>query len=95
MAHFVLDYYSMFLGRLQAPAAGSRPADAELCPLSQNLTVLPAPPKGEPIAAQGQLLLSLGYALALPLGELLNEVKLRGRGLRHGPSFVQPLSHLR
>ena len=47
-------------------------------PLSQNLTVLPAPPKGEPIAAHGQLLLNLGYALAPPLGELLNEVKLRG-----------------
>ena len=34
------------------------------------------------MAAHGQRVLNLGYALALPLGELLNEVKLRGRGSR-------------
>ena len=31
------------------------------------------------MAAHGQQVLNLGYALALPLGELLNKVKLRGR----------------
>ena len=30
------------------------------------------------MAAHGQQVLNLGYALAPPLGELLNEVKLRG-----------------
>ena len=34
------------------------------------------------MAAHGWHLLNLGYALALPLGKLLNEVKLRGRGSR-------------
>ena len=38
----------------------------------------PLLPKGEPMAAQGQQVLNLGYALAPPLGELLNKVKLRG-----------------
>ena len=38
--------------------------------------------KEKPLAAHGQRVLNLGDALALPLGELLNEVKLRGRGTR-------------
>ena len=47
------------------PCVGRRPRSSSLLP------------RGELIAAYGQLLLSTGDALAPPLGELLNEVKLR------------------
>ena len=48
---------------------------------SQSRIRSPAPPKGEPIAAQGQQVLNLGDALPLPLGEVSPQVTERARTL--------------
>ena len=51
------------------------------CPLSQNLTVLPAPPKGEPTHLLDSAAAGLEPPLAPPLGELSPQVTERARPL--------------
>ena len=65
------------LGLLRVAALGQRPR-----PLSQNLTVLPAPPKGEPMAAHGQQVLPQGFHL---ISLLRRQLPLKGKPLAaHG-----------
>ena len=59
------------MGECKAAAPRERASPSvSILALSVSADALPPLPKGEAMAAYGQWLLNLGYALALPLGEL-------------------------